>query len=147
MADPIITPCGLSPLSGPWDDGVTGEQAKRRTVLAVAVDNISGEVLSLLQSCHPIDANIAMQFQAQLNAGVALDQTGHLLFTIKKADDQAQRRIEQEVRRCMEPFVKAGYARIESLLPKVEGDTGSFDLKYKNLFTGGSPTITVQALG
>lgn len=129
-----LPPAGLSPLSEDYDNAAARAPAPRNW-LADKINPTTGELLSIAEGLDPIDAAIAWAFQVKFGKGAALGQAGHLFFNIKKAGSRAQKELEFESLRLLQPFLRRNWIDLragDGAVASVSGDTGSVVVNYFN---------------
>lgn len=114
-------------------------------LLADNVDPVTGDICSLFWAPHPVDAAVIFNLSVEQGSGAAVESVGHRYREIRKATDQAPRRIRDEVERPLRAMVQARDIRIEALTSEVREDLGVAELSYVNLrrrVVGQTPTAT-----
>lgn len=145
-APPIIPPAGVSPISG--EIGVPFDDPKLPPVIrAMLIDPITGERLSLTKDAPPVHAAILRQFRTRRASGAAVLNDGQDLQSVRKNDTHAQTSIRFEIERIFEPFVAAGYVRVDSIVP-TGGESalwfGGAIVHYTDLTTGDKRSINAK---
>ncbi len=109
----------------------------------VIVDNlnaVTGDIGSMTERMHPVDANVIFNFRVVFGSGVAVASIGHRFKNIDKVTDTTQRRLADEARRVMAPFVTKRQVKITQVLTEAPtdagADTGGVLLVYTNLISG-----------
>lgn len=142
-----VPPGGISPFSTGYTNGAAPASAPRNW-LADKIDPQTGELVSITEGLHPVDAAVIWAFQVRLGSGPAIGQAGNQFHLIRKLGDRASKEIEFEASRLLEPFIRRGWIELrtgDGIEAEVFGDTASLVVNYWNRILGArqSPRFTV----
>lgn len=144
-----IAPAGLHELGLEVEEEEIAPVAPPAGVLVDALDPATGDLRSMTERLHPVDASVIFNFRVVFGSGVAVSSIGHRFKDVKKVDDQAQRKLADEARRVMAPFEAKRHVKVTNILtaaPTDAGeDTGGVVVVYTNLLNG-QPDRKVLAL-
>ncbi len=128
-----------SPLAGAiigWVAPAPGQPVQPAQYLARLLDIQTGEINSLVDGLHPVDAIVRFAFSVQEGTGAAVLDVGQDFAALEYNDDFVVAQITAEVHRILDPLVALGWISIETLQVQAgedQGDTAASFVAYKNL--------------
>lgn len=97
------------------------------------IDPSTGELLSLTQGLHPVDAAIITALRTTRGTGTAVQSAGQRYRDVQRAGSGAADVLAQETRFALSALVEARQLRIDLLTVEIEGTAGVIEVRYFNL--------------
>lgn len=95
----------------------------------------SGELSSLTDRLHFVDAAVVDAFRLIAKRGLAFGKAGNSFQTIRKAVNSAPEEMKQQARALMKPFVERGWIVVHGYVTAVvDDDHGVVNVFYTNTF-------------
>lgn len=130
----VIPPAG-TPASA-FQASTFADPALPPGILADSINANTGELTSLLDGPHPVDAMVVHIARTRLGSG-AVATVGTTYHEIQKVDPTTTPTdIKFRTEQAYDLLVKRGDIRIKSIVASADGDTGDVYMTYVNLRTG-----------
>ena len=116
-------------------------------MLADDFDPLTGELVSIFTSPHPVDAMVRDAVVADRDSGLAIVGVGNTIYEIENLiPGESERDLADAARVALAPLVDRGL--IEAVaVSEVEGDVSNTEIQYRNRLTRRSgPAIPLQPL-
>jgi hypothetical protein len=118
--------------------------------LAEPIDVATGELLSIVDGLHPVDAIVVEQVRVRRGSGAAVTDQGQAFDRIQYNDRSAAAALTFEAHAIFDPLVAKGWVEIVSIETQAgedQGDTARLRVTYKNLMLQNAEPTTITMGG